>query len=150
VKTLLQGQTPYKFILGCRDVERAKADYDALGYNKQTHSISFLPLELAHLKGVKAFAQETIQELGDKQINYLFLNAALNKPANEPGINGSKWCEAYLVNHLCPSQCQSMLPILIMRSATLLNRAAALQAGTWLKSHRHCEFRSDPNAQRSR
>lgn len=29
------------------------------------------------------------------------LNAGMAKAADGPGPHGSKWCEAYVVNHLC-------------------------------------------------
>ena len=47
------------------------------------------------------FAQETLENLNKEKLDILFLNAGMNKAAKGPGLNGSPWCEAYLVNHLC-------------------------------------------------
>ena len=65
-----------------------------------------LPVELADLRTVKEFAQLALNKLGNAKLDYLFLNAAVSKAAEgmqgmERGPNGSKWSEAYLVNHLC-------------------------------------------------
>ena len=63
--------------------------------------MTLLPLDLANLKGVGTFAQQTLAKLGQDKIDYLFLNAAQLKSATEPGPNGSKWSESFIVNHLC-------------------------------------------------
>lgn len=63
--------------------------------------MSVLPLELSDLKGVKSFAEQTLEKLGKDKIDYLLLNAGISKGAQEPGPNGSKWCESYIVNHIC-------------------------------------------------
>ncbi|KAI0112086.1 hypothetical protein GGR51DRAFT_557266 [Nemania sp. FL0031] len=100
VKQLLQQSQPYRFILGARDPRSTQAAYDGLKYDAATHSVSILPLELTDLKGVKSFAQQTLNKLGKDNLDILFLNAGMNKPAIGPGPNGSKWCEALVVNHL--------------------------------------------------
>jgi NAD(P)-dependent dehydrogenase (short-subunit alcohol dehydrogenase family) len=63
--------------------------------------VTLLPLELNDLRTVKKFASQTLEKLGSDKLDILFLNAALVKSADEPGINGSKWSEQYVVNHLC-------------------------------------------------
>lgn len=60
-----------------------------------------LPLELSDLKGTRVFAQTTLEKLGQDRIDYLLLNAGITNGAENRGPNGSKWCEAYIVNHLC-------------------------------------------------
>ena len=70
-------------------------------YNATTHSVSILPLDLADLKTVKSFAQQTLDNLKKDKLDILFLNAGMNKAAKGPGVYGSPWCEAYVVNHLC-------------------------------------------------
>ncbi|KAJ8124268.1 hypothetical protein O1611_g9374 [Lasiodiplodia mahajangana] len=100
VKQLLQQSQPYKFILGARDLKSTQAAYDGLKYDAATHSVSILPLELTDLRGVRSFAQQTLDKLGKDNLDILFLNAGMNKPATGPGPNGSKWCEALVVNHL--------------------------------------------------
>lgn len=101
IKHLLGHSTGYRFVLGCRDVKRTEQAFNEVDYNKTKHSFDFLPLELSDLKNVRSFAQQVLKQT-DK-IDYLVLNAALTKAANEDGINGSNWCETYLVNHLCKS-----------------------------------------------
>lgn len=49
---------------------------------------------------MKNFATQTLEKLGSSKIDLLLLNAGINKPADEPGVNGSMWCEAYIVNSL--------------------------------------------------
>lgn len=101
VKQILGRTEPYKFILGARDPNKAKKEFEDLNYDRKTHSLTVLPLELSDLKGVKHFAQQTLEELGRNRIDYLFLNAGLVKSAKDPGPHGSKWCEPFVVNHLC-------------------------------------------------
>lgn len=43
---------------------------------------------------------QTLDTLGSTNLDYLFLNAGMNKAADAPGVNGSKWCEPYVVNSL--------------------------------------------------
>ncbi|KAK7697270.1 hypothetical protein SLS64_013704 [Diaporthe eres] len=100
VKQLLAKPEPYRFILGARDTERTKKAYDDLKFDSTTHSLTVLPLELSNLKTVKSFAQQTLEKLGRDRLDYFLLNAGMAKGASGPGPNGSKWCEAYVVNHL--------------------------------------------------
>ncbi|ORY68366.1 uncharacterized protein BCR38DRAFT_422959 [Pseudomassariella vexata] len=109
IKQLLQQtQTPYKFILGARDTARTQAAFASLPYDTSKHSLSILPLELSNLSNVKYFALKTLTKLGggtqegESKLDYLLLNAAVSKAAGteSPGPNGSKWCEALVVNHL--------------------------------------------------
>ncbi|KAI3341561.1 hypothetical protein F4824DRAFT_515106 [Ustulina deusta] len=99
VKQLLQQKQPYRCILGARDPRATQAAYDGLIYDSTKHSVSILPLELTDLRGVKSFAQQALDKLGENDLDTLFLNAGMNKPATEPGPNGSKWCEPLVVNH---------------------------------------------------
>jgi NAD(P)-dependent dehydrogenase (short-subunit alcohol dehydrogenase family) len=101
VKQLLAKPEPYRFILGARDTETTKKAYDDLKFDSTTHSLTVLPLELSNLKAVKSFAQQTLKKLGRDRLDYFLLNAGLAKAATGPGPHGSKWCEAYVVNHLC-------------------------------------------------
>ena len=63
--------------------------------------MTVLPLELSDLKGVKTFAEQTLAKLGSDRLDYVLLNAGIAQGADRPGPNGSKWCESYIVNHLC-------------------------------------------------
>jgi NADP-dependent 3-hydroxy acid dehydrogenase YdfG len=101
VKQLLAQSQPWRFILGCRDTKAAQAEFDKLSFDRSKHSVTVLPLELSDLKTVKTFTQQTIENLGSTKLDTLMLNAALIKSADAPGPNGSKWCESYIVNHLC-------------------------------------------------
>ncbi|KAJ7724563.1 hypothetical protein DFH07DRAFT_854709 [Mycena maculata] len=100
IKQLLAHSQPYKFILGARDTTTTQAAYDALAFDHSAHSLAVLPLELSDLKGVKAFAQKTLALLGQDRVDVLLLNAAISTRASQPAPHGSKWCEAYVVNHL--------------------------------------------------
>ncbi|KAF2448892.1 NAD(P)-binding protein [Karstenula rhodostoma CBS 690.94] len=100
IKQLLAQSQSYHFILGTRDLQRAEKDFGDLSYDRQKHSLTFLPLQLSDLRTVKTFATQTLEKLGSSKIDLLLLNAAINKPADEPGVNGSKWCETYVVNSL--------------------------------------------------
>ncbi|KAK3316515.1 hypothetical protein B0H66DRAFT_297132 [Apodospora peruviana] len=101
IKQLLGQAQPYRFILGARDVHRTQAAYDGLKYDSAKHSLTVLPLELSDLKATKTFAQKTLEKLGhDDKVEYLMLNAGITNGAENPGPHGSKWCEAYIVNHL--------------------------------------------------
>ncbi|KAF7358053.1 WW domain-containing oxidoreductase [Mycena venus] len=103
IKQLLTQQQPYRFILGARDVASTQAAYSKVDFDKSQHSVAVLPLELSDLKGVKTFAGQVLEKLGQaEKVDYLMLNAARNHGAEEPGPgpNGSKWCESYIVNHL--------------------------------------------------
>lgn len=103
VKQLLNQSQPYKFILGARDTEGTARAFTDLQYDSTKHSLTVLPLELSNLKNVKSFAQLALEQLGKDKLDYVLFNAAMNKPATEAGPHGSKWCEAYVVNHLCKS-----------------------------------------------
>ncbi|KAI0970955.1 hypothetical protein F4678DRAFT_435179 [Xylaria arbuscula] len=98
---LVQSQ-PYNFILGARDLKTTTAAYDAVKYDGSKHTLTILPLELNNMNSVKTFAQQTLEKLGSSPIDYLMLNAATGmiKPVAKTGPHGSKWIEAYLVNHL--------------------------------------------------
>ena len=100
IKQLLEQTQSYKFILGARDTKTTQAAYDRLKYDGK-HSVTLLPLDLSDLKGVGTFARQTLAKLGQDKLDYLFLNAGMVKSATEPGPNGSKWSEPYVVNHLC-------------------------------------------------
>jgi hypothetical protein len=75
--------------------------YDELKFDSSKHSVTVLALELSDLGGVKSFARQALQKLGADKLDYLLLNAAISNSAEKPWKQGSKWCEAYLVNHLC-------------------------------------------------
>lgn len=100
VKQLLAKPEPYRFFLGARDTERTKKAYDDLKFDSTTHSLTVLPLDLSNLKTVKSFAQQTLEKLGRDRLDFFLLNAGMAKGASGPGPNGSRWCEAYVVNHL--------------------------------------------------
>ncbi|KAK6954949.1 hypothetical protein Daesc_002578 [Daldinia eschscholtzii] len=91
VKQLLAQTQPYKFILGARDTKTAQAAFDGLKYDGSKHSLTIFPLELSNLKTVKTFSQQTLDKLGQDKIDYLLLNAAISKNAEQPGPFGSKW-----------------------------------------------------------
>lgn len=101
--------------MGARDTKRTVEAYDALKYDADRHSLTVLPLELSDLRTVKRFAQQAIKHLDEDgaassskaRLDYLFLNAALAKSASGPGVNGSKWSEIFVVNHLCASDTSS-------------------------------------------
>ncbi|KAJ4420320.1 hypothetical protein N0V82_004419 [Gnomoniopsis sp. IMI 355080] len=99
VKQLLAQTEPYRFIIGARDTATSKKAFDELKYDSAKHSLTLLPLELANLKGVGSFAQQTLEKLGNDKIDYLFLNAGMVKDSNS-AVQGSKWCEPFIVNHL--------------------------------------------------
>lgn len=88
-------------ILGARDTDSTRSAYNSLGFDTSRHSLTILPLELSDLKTVKSFAQQTLERLGQDKLDYLLLNAAIIKAADQPASYGSKWCQPYIVNHLC-------------------------------------------------
>ncbi|KAH6984582.1 hypothetical protein BKA56DRAFT_671081 [Ilyonectria sp. MPI-CAGE-AT-0026] len=100
LKQLLEQAQPYKIILGARNTSSTQAAIDGLQFDKAANGTTVLPLDLSDLKGVKSFAEQTLAKLGQTKIDYLLLNAAITNSAEKPGPNGSKWCEAYIVNHL--------------------------------------------------
>ncbi|KAH6896667.1 hypothetical protein B0T10DRAFT_474878 [Thelonectria olida] len=99
IKQLLEQTQPYKVILGARNTSATQTAYDGLKFDSN-NAVSVLPLDLADLKGVKSFAERTLEKLGQDKIDYLLLNAGISNGSEKPGPHGSKWCEAYIVNHL--------------------------------------------------
>ena len=97
---MLEHTQAYKFILGARDTKTTKAAYDELKYDKK-HQLTILPLELLDLNSVKNFGKDALDVLAQDKLDFLFLNAARIKETAEPGLNGSKWCGDYIVNHVC-------------------------------------------------
>ncbi|VTT70136.1 unnamed protein product [Fusarium fujikuroi] len=101
VKQLLSQSQPYRVILGARNTKNAQKAYGELKFDRESHGVTVLPLELNDLKGVKSFAEQTLDKIGKEKIDYLLLNAGLGGVAAEgPGPHGSKWCESHVVNHL--------------------------------------------------
>ncbi|TLD35836.1 NAD(P)-binding protein [Venturia nashicola] len=96
----VQPETTYNFILGVQNTTTAQSAYGDLPSPSLEHALTILPLELTDLRTVKKFASQVLQTLGSNNIDILFLNAALVKSAEEAGVNGSKYNEPYLVNHL--------------------------------------------------
>ena len=101
MRLLLEGTQPYHLVLGCRNAKETQTAYEAVGYDTKIHTVTCLPLDLSHIKTVKEFAKQILSELGNGKIDYLFMIAGVSKGAKEPGINGSEWCEPFIVNHLC-------------------------------------------------
>jgi NAD(P)-dependent dehydrogenase (short-subunit alcohol dehydrogenase family) len=99
IKQLLEQTQPYKIILGARNTSTTQTAFDGLKFDS-ANAVSVLPLDLSDLKGVKSFAEKTLEKLGQNKIDYLLLNAGISNGAEKPGPHGSKWCEAYIVNHL--------------------------------------------------
>ncbi|KAJ7609539.1 hypothetical protein FB45DRAFT_845433 [Roridomyces roridus] len=99
---LLQPQPAFRLILGARDTISTQAAYNNLTFDRATHQLTILPLELADLRSVKSFAQKTLEALGSNDLDYLVLNAAITTPAGKTVAGGKtgQWCEAYVVNHL--------------------------------------------------
>jgi NAD(P)-dependent dehydrogenase (short-subunit alcohol dehydrogenase family) len=84
-----------------------------VSYDRAKHSLAVLPLELSDLKTVKSFAQQALTKLGKDKIDYLLLNAGATQ-GKEEGQRQGKWCESYVVNHLCRYQavlCRCRLPL---------------------------------------
>ncbi|KAI2631596.1 hypothetical protein GGS21DRAFT_491496 [Xylaria nigripes] len=102
VKKLLSQSQPYNFIIGARDIKRTTDAFNGLKYDGGKHTVTILPLELDNMQTVKSFAQSTLGQLGASPIDYLMLNAATStaKKVADKGPHGSRWIEAYLVNHL--------------------------------------------------
>ncbi|KAF4973574.1 hypothetical protein FZEAL_9293 [Fusarium zealandicum] len=100
MKQLLEQTQPYRIILGARNTQNTEKAYDGIKYDRETNGVSILPLDLADLKGVKSFAEQTLEKLGEDKVDYLLLNAGISNDAEGPGPHGSKWCEAHVVNHL--------------------------------------------------
>ncbi|KAI1269736.1 hypothetical protein F5Y18DRAFT_371342 [Xylariaceae sp. FL1019] len=102
IKQLLGQTQPYKLILGARDIPRTQAAYDDIDYDSSKHDLTLVPLELNNMTSVKGFAKQTLESLGQSPIDILVLNAAtgMAKQKAEKGPFGSRWTEAYVVNHL--------------------------------------------------
>ncbi|RSL67011.1 hypothetical protein CEP53_003142 [Fusarium sp. AF-6] len=100
IKQLLEQTQPYKVILGARNIQNTQKAYDELQYDRAANGVTILPLDLSDLKGVKSFAEKTLEKLGQGKIDYLLLNAGISNGSEGPGPHGSKWCEAHIVNHL--------------------------------------------------
>lgn len=114
IKQLLSQTQAYKVILGARDTASTEKAYGDVAYDRAKHSLAVLPLELSDLKTVKSFAQQTLNVLGQDKIDYLLLNAGVTQAKEEPGQRQAKWCESYVVNHLCtacflPRSCRTVL-----------------------------------------
>jgi hypothetical protein len=101
IKQLLGQTQAYKVILGARDTARTQKAYDDVVYDRTKHSLAIFPLELSDLKTVKSFAEQTLGKLGQDKIDYLLLNGGATQGKEEPGQRQAKWCETYVVNHLC-------------------------------------------------
>ncbi|KAG5927097.1 hypothetical protein E4U53_002928 [Claviceps sorghi] len=99
LKQLLERTTPYKIILGARDIRTTDEAVEKLEFDRATNALTVLPLDLSDLSGVKSFAQKALEEVGQGKIDYLLLNAALFKGAGDKATHGPKWCEAAVVNH---------------------------------------------------
>lgn len=100
LKQLLEHATPYKVIVGARDVKTTNDAIAKLQYDNAVNAVTVLPVELSDLKTVKTFAQQALEKVGSDKIDYLMLNAGMFKSAEEKGSH-AKWCEAAIVNHYC-------------------------------------------------
>ena len=101
MRQLLEQSQPYKIILGARNIQRTKEAYNALSYDRAANPVTILPLDLSNLRDVQTFAKETLDKVGQDNIDYLLLNAGISNSAEKPGPHGSKWSEPLIVNHLC-------------------------------------------------
>ncbi|EFY91157.1 hypothetical protein MAC_02828 [Metarhizium acridum CQMa 102] len=97
LKQLLEQATPYRVILGARDIKATSDAVARMQYDKTANAVTVLPVELADLKTVKTFAQQALDSVGGGKIDYLLLNAGMFKPADK--ASHGKWCEAAVVNH---------------------------------------------------
>ncbi|KAJ7653752.1 hypothetical protein B0H17DRAFT_1267890 [Mycena rosella] len=142
VKQLLQQTQPYNFILGVRDATLSKAAYDALQYDAGTHSVTILPLELSDLRGVRSFAQQALEKLGEEKLDYLMLNAAISKGVAPVGPHGSKWCEAYIVNHLSQHY---LIHLLRSKLTASRSRIVFVSSGAVRDHHENLRTLDSPN-----
>ncbi|KAK8099714.1 uncharacterized protein PG998_012955 [Apiospora kogelbergensis] len=153
VKQLLAQPQPYKFILGARDAPRAQAAYDALQYDGARHSLTVLPLELADLATVKAFARQVLQKLqqdGDDPIDYLLLNAAMARQDDAPGPGPSRWSDSYLVNHLSQHYLTHLLrPKLEASGSRIVVVSSGAIRGVTDTSHLDEDNKRHPTSERS-
>ncbi|KAK8117900.1 uncharacterized protein PG998_006181 [Apiospora kogelbergensis] len=95
-----QQETAYTVIIGARDAQRTIANLAELQYDNSRHRAVVLRLELTDLKSVHEFADNALARVPDlTPVNTLFLNAGMSKDAG-PSSNGSKWCDAQVVNQL--------------------------------------------------
>ncbi|QPG94035.1 hypothetical protein C2857_004234 [Epichloe festucae Fl1] len=99
LKQLLERTTPYNVVIGVRDTKTTDDAVEKLQYDRAANAVTVLPVDLSDLKGVKTFAQQALDSVGQGKIDYLLLNAGMFKGAEEKGRHGSKWCEAAVVNH---------------------------------------------------
>ncbi|KAJ5318615.1 hypothetical protein N7476_005035 [Penicillium atrosanguineum] len=89
----------HRVLVGARNTQSTSAAIDALDFNRSASAVIVLPLELSDLNTVKTFSSKVLEILGRDNIDFLYMNAALAKDATLPTPNGSKWCEALVVNH---------------------------------------------------
>jgi hypothetical protein len=101
IKQLLLQSQPYRIILGARNITTTQAAFDEVQYDRSANDLALLPLDLADLTGVRTFAQQTIEKLGQDKLDCLLLNAGMAHNCHQPGKHGLKWSEPYVVNHLC-------------------------------------------------
>ncbi|UNI17590.1 hypothetical protein JDV02_003922 [Purpureocillium takamizusanense] len=97
VKQLLEQAQPYRIVLGARDTAATAAAFDRLVFDRAANPLTVLPLDLADLRAVRAFAGRALESVD--AIDCLLLNAGVSKGAEGPGPHGSRWCEAAVVNH---------------------------------------------------
>ena len=109
-------------------------------------------MELSNLKTVKSFAQETLESLGQDPIDYLVLNAAMARKADDrPGPHGSQWSDSYVVNHLCASSATRSLFLLdtdAISSPALSDAPASTEARGISVSSRRSLLRCNPGRDR--
>lgn len=113
VKQLLEQSQPYRVILGARDTKTANAAFGKLQFDRAANAVTVLPLDLADLKGVKTFAQQVLQKLGQEKVDYLLMNAGMIKGTDVAGLHGSRWCETVIVNHFCEYLIRGLLSWLL-------------------------------------
>jgi NADP-dependent 3-hydroxy acid dehydrogenase YdfG len=101
LKQLLEHATPYKVILGARDIKTTSDAIARLQFDRAANAVTVLPVELSDLKTVKTFAHQVLDKIGGDKIDYLMLNAGMSGKAVK-GSHG-KWCDVALVNHFCKS-----------------------------------------------
>jgi NADP-dependent 3-hydroxy acid dehydrogenase YdfG len=104
MRQLLEHAQPYNIILGARNTQRTKEAYDALKYDRDSNPVTILPLEMNDLRNVQSFASQVQQTLQGVKLDYVLLNAGITG-STAAAPNGSKWCEPYVVNHLCEWPC---------------------------------------------
>lgn len=75
------------------------AAFDKLEYNRDTHKVTVLDLDLIDSQKVKSFAQQALRKVDQDRIDYLLLNAGMIKSAEEKPPYKFKWCDTVIVNH---------------------------------------------------